>query len=68
MTVSELIDKLKLMPQDADVYCLYDLYADKDVDHVWLAKNGKVVLGRFQELVTESEDTPEGQPGDWTVP
>ncbi len=43
MKVSELIEALKIMPQDAEVRHLWDGEARTAIELVWLARDGNVI-------------------------
>jgi len=76
MKVSELIEALQKMPQDAYVWHLWDGEARTQVKHVWLSRKGRVITAddrmvcytegtRPSEAPTEEESrfwyTPESQ-------
>lgn len=44
MTVSELIAKLREMPQDLPVSCVYDTFIVQAVDFAWVNAGGDEVL------------------------
>lgn len=58
MTVSELIRKLEHMPQEAEVYSMYDGAASNDVDFVWRSRSGDVVLSPCNQMVYDTDDRP----------
>ncbi len=59
MKVKQLIEELKQQPQEAEVGYFWDSAMRSDVDHVYLAKSGFVVLITNWELDSRSdEDEP----------
>ena len=62
MTAKELIEYLKQMPQDTNVYYLYDGEPRTDIDVCYLAKNGKVVLSDYGQIVHTEDCRPVGAP------
>jgi hypothetical protein len=58
MKVSELVARLREMPQDAPVMCVWDGGARTDVRHVWAARGGSVMLADYDEVVYSDEDRP----------
>lgn len=72
MLVSELIEKLAEMPQDARIGTVWDGGVRGDPDRIWLAQNGVVCIGHDDDVVYSTEDRPVGAPtaeehGYWTV-
>lgn len=61
MKVIELINKLKELPNDAEVAAIYDGFCSVNVDHVYLSKGGSVILIN-SGAVYEDRDRPEGAP------
>lgn len=60
-TITECIEALKSMPQDAEMAYLYDMEARGSVRSVYLAKSGLVVLTAGGGAVAySSEDWPVG--------
>lgn len=62
MKVSELIEALKAMPQDAEVGHVWDGAYRTDICHVWVARNGKVMTADDDMVVYYTDDRPEGAP------
>ena len=56
MKVSELINALAQMPQDAEVLHLWDGEARTAINHVWLSRGGDVVTAD-SGIVCYSEET-----------
>lgn len=74
MTVAALIEKLKALPQDANVGYLWDGHVRTDADHVYLAKvGGEVVIAGGGEVCYSDSDRPADAPsakedGHWCTP
>ena len=73
MTVAELIEALRGMPDDATVEALYDNFCHMNIDNVWLGRAGIVLLVGGGELVKYTEDRPINAPTkeedrDWCAP
>lgn len=62
LTIKEIIDILKTMPQDAEMGCLWDGACRSTVDGIYLAKSGVVVGAPYEEPAYYDEDRPEGAP------
>ena len=62
MKVRELREKLKSMPQDAEVVHIWDGAARTYIEVVYLANNGDVATADFRQVVYEDEDRPIGAP------
>ena len=62
MKVQQLIKALKRMPAKADVWHLWDGCARTEIEHVWLARNGKVVTADIDEGCYATEDRPVSAP------
>lgn len=62
MKVSELIEKLKAMPQDAEVRHLWDGAARTEIKHVWLTREGVVVTADDGEACYNTPDRPADAP------
>jgi hypothetical protein len=59
MTVAQLINKLGDLPLDAKVGIIYDGADRMDLENVWLAQSGRVLLGdREPDDVYHAEDKP----------
>ena len=56
MKVQELIEQLKTMPDDADVWHLWDGEARTKIEFVWLSRDGNVITADF-DMVCYSEKT-----------
>lgn len=61
MKVSELIARLQAMPPEAEVGYYWDSAARSVVDHVWLTRDGRVLVADDDETI-ETRDRPEGVP------
>ena len=68
MKVKDLIEKLKEMPQDAELQYLYDGAARGNINIVYLANSGKVVASDYDEVIYYDEDRPVGAPDSSDVP
>jgi len=69
MTVKKLIEALEKMPKDVRVGVLWDGAVRSDVQFVWVANSGIVVLADGDEYTTYPEDFPVGFIGDrYTTP
>ena len=71
MTVARLLAALARMPLTADVRYVYDGEARSDVDHVWLSRDGHVVLAQSDEPVYSKESQPSNaveEDGYWYTP
>lgn len=73
MTVKELIEKLKLMPQDAQVGHVWDGSHGTGIEFVWETKDGRVLTADNGEVVYSNDDRPSGAPTVeeeryWTTP
>jgi len=64
MKVSELIEKLQKMPQEADVCLVYDGRPRLDANVIYESIKGEVLLTDFNEPVYENEDWPCDYSGD----
>lgn len=62
MKVSELIEKLKSMPQDAEVYHLWDGRLRTTINVVYESNGGDVVTADHSEVCYDSKDRPKGAP------
>ena len=58
MKVKDLIQKLKKMPQDAEVMHLWDGRARTSINVVYKAKNGKVITSDFDQMCYDSSFIP----------
>jgi len=59
--VKELIAKLKEMPQEMEVWHVWDGEARTQLKHVWISRNGKVITADDGESVYSTESRPEGE-------
>ncbi len=62
MKVHELIEVLKMMPQDAPVLHLWDGEPRTSIEHVWLSKSGCVVTADLDERCYSDDARPVGAP------
>jgi hypothetical protein len=60
--VSELIEALRAMPQDSDVWCLWDGGLRTEAAIVYLARCGCVALADYAEVCYGDEDRPVDAP------
>lgn len=69
MKVVDLINKLNKLPWDAEVEYLYDLGCRNPLDHVWLARSGKVYVTDGRQWFNNEELWPEkavpDKEGEW---
>lgn len=73
MQVSELIEALKRMPQDAYVWHLWDGEARTQVKHVWLSRSGRVITSDagmvcYTESTRPSNAPTEAEDKYWKTP
>lgn len=73
MNVARLIGILRLLPPEATVVRLYDGAARGEIDVVYLARSGKVIVAPFGEPAYDDEDRPttaptEAQESYWHTP
>lgn len=64
MKVKELIKKLETMPQDAEVFHLWDGEPRTKIVHVWLSKNGNVITSDSGEVCYSTESRPIDAPSE----
>lgn len=62
MTVGELVARLRELPQDAAVGYVYDGEVRGSVLHVWLARDGCVVLADANDVVYSTSSRPVDAP------
>jgi len=62
MKVRELIEDLQKMPQESNISILYDGVAGQDVNIVYVANSGKVILADFGQACYDDEDRPKSAP------
>lgn len=62
MKVKELIEKLKEMPQDTEVWHLWDGSARTKIEHIWEARGGKVITADRGEVCYYDEYRPKDAP------
>lgn len=60
MKVAELLERLKVMPFEADVFIHYDGSPYGRADAVWLTQRGSVSIGQADEPVYNDEARSEG--------
>jgi hypothetical protein len=58
MKVKDLIRQLAILPQDADVFCIWDGGPRSSPEVVWLTKDGRAMLADFEEPVHDQNDRP----------
>jgi hypothetical protein len=58
MKVKELIKALEVLPEEAEVYHLWDGLARTRIKHVWLSRKGDVVTADYGEPCYDEEDRP----------
>ncbi len=61
MKVKQLIKVLKTMPQDEEVWHLWDGDLRTTIEHVWVGKSGRVVTSDLDQVCYSVEDLPEGE-------
>jgi len=62
MKVYELIEQLKLMPKDADVWHLWDGALRTEIEYVYLSKSGLVGTSDRSEVCYSTKDRPVDAP------
>ena len=62
MKVSDLINGLQKMPQDADVLCLWDGELRTEVNIIYESKGGDVVLADFNDVCYSTNSRPKNAP------
>jgi len=62
VTAAELIEELNKMPPEAQVWHLWDGGLRTEINHVWLARNGRVATADDGEICYDDEDRPECAP------
>ena len=62
MKVSQLIEQLKGMPQDAKVSHIWDGAARTNIEHIWLSNCGEVCTADGEMRVGYDEDRPVAGP------
>lgn len=71
MTVAQLIEVLKMLPPGAMTYYVWE-GTPTPVNCIWLARNGKVCMGDYNDDVYEKENWPEdavpNEYGHWHTP
>lgn len=71
MTVAELIEELKKMPQDARVFHVWDGKPRTAITFVWLSRSGNVMTADYNQNVYTNEHRPADAPSDdryWKMP
>ena len=73
MKVSQLIEHLKKMPADADVWHLWDGALRTEINHVWLTREGDVGTGDHSEPCYSEDERPIDAPDEkqdpyWLTP
>lgn len=64
MKVSELIEALKGMPSEAEVWHVWDGAARTEIECVWLDRSGKICTSDDGEVVYSDEDRPINAPSE----
>ena len=62
MTVGELIEKLREFEPNVEVMRAWDGAARSNVETVWLARGGYVVLAGYNDVIYHTEDRPPDAP------
>lgn len=62
MTVKELIEKLKELPQNAKVFHLWDGEPRTAINVVYESKNGSVITSDYKELCYSTSARPKNAP------
>lgn len=62
MTVKNLIEKLKELPQEATVFHLWDGEPRTTINVVYEAKNGNVITADYDEVCYSSSARPKDAP------
>lgn len=62
MKVSEIIIELQKMPQDAEVWHVWDGSPRTRISHIWLSRGGSVVTADEGMPVYSESDRPESAP------
>lgn len=62
MKVHELIIALQSMPEDAEVWHLWDGAARTTINVVWVACDGKVITSDYGMCVNDTHTRPVGAP------
>ena len=62
MKVSNLIEKLSSLPPEADVGYVWDGEVRSYVSHVWLARDGSVVLADYGDVLYDGDKRPADAP------
>lgn len=70
MKVRDLIRHLAILPQDADVFYIFDGVARGRPDVIWLTQDGRAILADLEELVYDPRDRPIGtaEMKHWSTP
>ena len=62
MTAAELIEELKKMPPEAQVWHLWDGGLHTEINHVWLARSGCVATADDAQLCYDGNQRSQGVP------
>lgn len=68
MIVSQLIEYLRKMPQDAEVFHIWDGAARTGIEHVFVSKSGNVMTSDNNQVVYADEDRPLDAPSEKEEP
>ncbi len=73
MKVEELIEVLKTMPPDAEVFHLWDGEPRTAIELVWVSKSGTVITSDYEQHCYSDEGRPIKAPSEnetlsWTAP
>jgi hypothetical protein len=62
MKVNELIAALSKLPQDAEVWHLWDGEARTQIEHVWVSRRGDVITADYGMVCYSSDSRPADAP------
>lgn len=58
MTASQLIAELKNLPQNAEVFHLYDGFICDEVERIWCTDDGRIITANSVQSIYEDQDQP----------
>lgn len=64
MTIKQLIEILKTMPQDKELWHIWDGAPRSKIDHVYISKGGNVMSIEVGEAIYSDDDRPVGAPSE----